>query len=111
MTVGRADVDEARKSLTRTRGVFVTRAASEALGRQTSVAAQRSAQAEAASPERVAAARENAREALAAVLRGPLTAAGLGDVRVEVRFPSDPESATERWDTSRSLREVLGDAK
>lgn len=107
-TVGRVDVDESAKTLTRTRGVFVTRAAQEALSRRTSVTAQRVAQAEAAKPERLAQARENARRAMRSLFAAPLAAAGLGDVAVEIRFPTDGAPSTERWDTSRSLQEVLG---
>lgn len=108
-TVGRVDVDEAARTLTRTRGLFVTREAQEALRRQTSVTAQRVAQAEAARPERLAQARGNARRALRSLFAAPLAAAGLGDVAVEIRFPADGVPSTERSDTSRSLQEVLGD--
>jgi len=40
----------------------------------------------------------------------PLRAAGI-DASVKVSFVDDPTAATERWDASRSLAEVLGNAR
>jgi len=40
----------------------------------------------------------------------PLRAAGI-DAQVKVRFADDPTPSGERWDTSRSLQEVLGNAE
>lgn len=111
VTVGRVDVDEAGKTLTRTRGLFVTRAAQEELARRTSVTAQRVAQAEAGKPQHLMQARTNARRTLRSLFAAPLAAAGLNDVTVEVRFAADGEPNGERWDTSRSLRDVLDDPK
>jgi hypothetical protein len=108
--VGRVNVDEAGRYLTRTRGVLVTRGAMEALQRHVSAAATRTAQAEASRPERVAAARANARAVIGRLAAGPLEAAGLGPVRVEVRFAGEGGTA-ERWDTSRSLPELIGNAR
>ena len=55
----------------------------------------------------IAQARNNARAALANLLRAPLAAAGKGAVNVEVRFPADGMKSNERWDESRSLAQVL----
>lgn len=101
------NVDESGATVSETRGLFVTRAASEALARQVSIAARRTAQAESRKPERIAAARDNARRALARLLGGPLEAAGVGDVRVAVVFPYERAGTSEHWDTSRSVGEVL----
>lgn len=102
------NVDESGATVSETRGLFVTRAASEALGRQVSIAARRTARTESRKPGRIAAARDNARRALAKLLGGPLEAAGVGDVRVAVVFPYERPGSSERWDTSRSIGEVLG---
>ena len=111
VTAGKVNVDEAAMSLSRTRGLFVTRDAADRLARATSAAAQRSAQAEAQKPERMAAARENARRALADLLGTPLAAAGLGEVRVVVSFPFERPGSPERWDTSRSVEEVIANRR
>jgi hypothetical protein len=108
--VGRVNVDEAGKYLTRTRGVIVTRSAMEALQQHVSAAATRTAQAEANRPERVAAARANARRALGRLAAGPLEAAGLGPVTVDVRFAGEGDGR-EQMERSRSLQEVLGNAR
>ena len=107
--VGSVNVDEAQTYLDRTTGVFVTRAAMAALRQQASARADRVATAEARRPERLAQAQANARRSIAALFRGPLAAAGL-DARVVVRFANDPSRDDARWDTSRSLAEVLGNA-
>ena len=108
--VGSINVDEAHTYLDRTTGMFVTRAAMAALQRQASGRATRVAADEARTPARLAQAQANARRSLSALFRGPLAAAGL-DASVVVRFASDPSRDDERWDTSRSLGEVLGNAK
>lgn len=107
VTVGKVNVDEAAQTLAQTRGLFVTRKAGEELARRTSIGAQRTAQVEAQKPERIMAARENARAALRNLLGGPLQAAGLGDVKVVVTFPYDRRGPSEQWDTSRSVEDVL----
>lgn len=109
--VGAANVDEARRTLSETRGLFVTRDAMEKLSQRTSDAAQRSAAAEAQKPERLAQARDNARRALRDLLAAPLAAAGVGDVRILVSFPyerTDPNP--QQWDRSRTPEQVLANA-
>lgn len=107
VTVGAVNVDEARRTLSETRGVFVTRDAMDTLSTRTSAAAQASAQAEARKPERIAQARDNARRALSRLLAGPLAAAGVQDPRVVVTFPYERGSAQD-WDRSRTVDQVLG---
>jgi hypothetical protein len=62
---------------------------------------------EAQKPEHLAKARDNARAAIASMLETPLDVAGLGDVKVVVRFPEDGVRDGERWDVSPSIEEVL----
>lgn len=111
VTVGRVNVDEGARTLSRTRGLFVTRDAADALSLRASRASRRAAQAEAASPAQVALARQNARAVLARLLAAPLAAAGQGDVRVQVTFPFERRGPAEHWDTTRSLQDVLGNAR
>lgn len=55
-------------------------------------------------------AKDATRRAVESSFAMPLRAAGI-DAQVKVRFADDPVAATERWDTSRSLSEVLGNAR
>jgi hypothetical protein len=112
VTVAKPNVDEAQRTLVRTQGVFVTRAAGETLARRTSQAAQTKAQAEARSPERMAQAREKARAALARLLGAPLESVGYGDARVLVTFPNERRARDdERWDVTAPVGEVLANRR
>lgn len=55
-------------------------------------------------------AKDATRRAVESSFAMPLRAAGI-DASVKVRFADDPVPATERWDSSRSLQEVLGNAR
>ena len=105
---GTPNIDETKMTVER-RGVFITRAAFDAMSRTASRRAGTIAAEKAQSPEMMATARENARVALAELLRAPLAATGRGAVKVEVRFPADGTKSNERWDESRSLAQVLGE--
>lgn len=107
------NIDESARTLSRTRGIFVTRGASDRLEQRIAGTAVAQTRQEAAKPERIAAAREAARRAIAANLKGPLAAAGLGDAQVEVVMPGDPKpgNSSEQWDVSRSLEEVLAERR
>jgi hypothetical protein len=108
VVVGRPNTDEGQRTLVRTTGLFVTRRAAEELSRRTSLNAQRKAQAEAASPERMAQAREHARRALSSLVGLPLDTLGYGDARVIVTFPAErPLRDGERWDQSRRIEDVV----
>jgi len=89
-------------------GLVITRTMQEQLSAGVASGAKRQAQAEATKPENLAAARAQARRAVAANLRGPLELATGAPVTVEVIFPSDERAPGERWDVSRSIAEVLG---
>lgn len=102
------NVDESQKQSNRT-GLWVTERASAALDKGTSAAAQRKAQEVAAERQYVARAEDNARKELTRLLGGPLAAAGLGNVRVVVRFPIDRPGTSEQWDRSRRIEDVLNE--
>jgi hypothetical protein len=107
VTVAAPNVDEARRTLVRTRGLFVTRGAAEELQRRTALGAERAARAEANRPERVRQARDHARRALERLLSAPLSAAGLRVASVEVRFPDERNRSREQWDMSRPPAEII----
>lgn len=109
VTVGEPNTDEGRRTLVKTSGLFVTRAAGEALSRRTSLRAEAVASHEAQSPERMAQAREHARRAIAAVMAKPLAAAGFGHARVIVTFPPERRSDAQ-WDVTKPIPDVLRDA-
>ena len=110
VTAAPANTDEGRRTLVETSGLFVTRQAAETLSQRTSARASTVAGREANSPERMAQAREHGRRAIARLLGQPLTAAGLGDVRVVVTFPPERSaSGHEQWDVSRSPGQVVKD--
>ncbi|MET0269454.1 MAG: DUF4230 domain-containing protein [Sphingomonas sp.] len=105
---GPVNVDEARATLDRTSGLFVTRAAMTDLQRAASASAVKEATDEAASPARMETARRNARVAVADLFAQPLRAAGLR-AKVRVRFAGEAVRDGEQWDRSRSLAEILAE--
>lgn len=105
---GKPNVDESRRTLVRTNGVFVTRQAGEELSRRASAHAQARAQASARSPERMAQARGYGRTALSRLMGAPLGAMGFGDARVIVTFPPErPARRGEQWDVTTPIKDVL----
>jgi hypothetical protein len=112
VAVARPNTDEGRRTLVRTTGLIVTRRAAEELARRTSIHATAAAEREASSPERLAQAREHARSAIATLLARPLAAAGLGNARVVVTFPTERNAnRVERWDTTRTVDQVLANER
>lgn len=106
--VARPNVDESRRSLVRTSGIFVTRQAGEELSRRASAHAQTRAEAAARSPERMAQAREYGRTALAKLMGAPLATVGYGDARILVTFPPERRADNrEQWDVTTPVNEVL----
>ncbi|MFS0772334.1 DUF4230 domain-containing protein [Sphingomonas sp. 1P08PE] len=61
-------------------------------------------------PAMIRLARDATRRAVESNFSLPLRAAGV-DARVQVAFADEPSAVTERWDVSRSLEEVLGNAR
>lgn len=73
--------------------------------------ASRAARERSQSPDNLRKARENGRAALERLFGGALGAAGL-PVRVEVRYASEARPPNgDQWDLTRSLEEVLGNAR
>ena len=107
VTVGSVNVDESRTFIDRSNGLIVTRGAMAAMRQQASQRATAVAGKAARQPERIAAARRNARADLSTLLGGPLSAAGLTGVRIEVVFPGEGARSREQWDVTRSIPEVL----
>lgn len=110
VTVAEPNIDETAARSAQS-GLYISRRASMDLARETSQrAAARSKQA-AQKPENLDKARANARAVVGRMAQGPLSAAGLGDVQVVVRFPWEPKAGSEqpvqRWDQSRRPEEVL----
>ncbi|MDQ3077549.1 MAG: DUF4230 domain-containing protein [Pseudomonadota bacterium] len=107
VVVGDPNIDESQRRTLATQGVFVSRRAADNLSRRAASLANRAAVAEANKPIHINRARENAREVIANMLQTPLQVAGIDNVNVVVRFPQDGVRATERWDVSPSIAEVL----
>ena len=61
-------------------------------------------------PAMITLARDATRRAVERSFAMPLRAAGI-DATVAVRFADEPIASTERWDTSRSLQDVLGNRR
>jgi len=101
------NIDETKRRTLATDGMFVTREAFDNLNRRAATLATRAAATEAKKPVHLNAARANARKSVAKLLETPLSVAGLGDVTVEVAFPFDGARASEQWDVSPSIAEVL----
>ena len=102
--IGRPNIDEAHRETVATSGLFVT----DSVHLVTRwLMANGAAVRETQKPEHLAKARDNARAAIASMLETPLDVAGLGDVKVVVRFPEDGVRDGERWDVSPSIEEVL----
>lgn len=92
-------------------GVFVSRGAMVEMSTKVAASARAAAVEKANSPEYRERARAYARTDLEQLFGGVLRATGL-EARIEVRFPGDPmPPGGERWDLSRSLKEVLGDTR
>ena len=108
ISVAQANVDESAMTINQTSGVWVTRGAEAALAKTISAKAQSNAQAEGRKAEHLAAARESARRGLSTLLHGALAAAKQDDIAVAITFPFERASDGERWDTTRSIAEVLG---
>ena len=101
------NIDESRQVVAYD-GPVITRNMQTRLRQGVAIGARQQAEAEAAKAENLAAATRAAREAIARNLQAPLRAAGLGDVNVVVRAPTDGRPGSgERWDVSRSVAEVL----
>ena len=109
VTIAAPNVDGS-KAVVNQKGLYVSRGAGIQLQQQAAARARTAARATAERPEYVDQARANARSVIARFAARPLAAAGLGDVKVAVRFPSDPRPASvpaRVWDESTPLSEIL----
>lgn len=112
VVAARINIDESRRTMVRTGGLYVSRNAAERLTQRVSARAQALAKAKAEEPEQIAKARANAREVVPALLRPALAVSGLDGVRVRVVFADEIDRTNaDRWDVTRSLQEVLTDPK
>ncbi len=109
VTPTKPNIDAGRAERIGTTGAFMSRDAGQRLNRQV---AERSAVRAAESAMKRAhldRARASAREAMQVLVGTPLRAAGLGEVKVIVRYPweADPGGAAISWDESRTVEKVL----
>lgn len=113
VTVAKPNIDETA-ARSKQSGLYISRQASMDLAKQTSRRAAARSQQAAQKPENMQKARENAKAVVARMAQGPLAAAGLGEVRVEVSFPWERKNAdapTQQWDQSRRMEDVLEERK
>lgn len=104
------NIDLTRGKMGNMQGWWVSRQASQALVTRSVKLADQQAEATAREPANLAKAREEGRERIAKLLELPLEASGIGDIDVEVRYASESGKSDERWDVSRSVKDVLDEA-
>jgi hypothetical protein len=95
-------------------GIYISRGSGLAMGQRVAGNLAAAAGEKARAPDNMARAQAAARAAVQALVRAPLSAAGIGDVKVVVRLPGEARAAgveAERWDESRPLAEVLREAR
>jgi hypothetical protein len=111
VTPSKPSVDAARAERVGTTGVFMSRDAAQRLGTQVAARAALRAAEAAAKPVHLDRARASAREAMESLVATPLQAAGLGEVKVVVRYPWEGTGTgvPVRWDESRAVRDVYRD--
>ena len=88
-------------------GLVVSRACGLAMQNQVAGRLSAAAAERASRPDYLDRARASARVELGSLVHSSLAAAGLGDVDVRVLLETDPRTAVERWDVSRSIDDVL----
>lgn len=109
VTIAAPNIDGAKAAIVQ-QGVYISRGAGITLQQQAAQRATAAATKTAQDPKYVAQARANARTAIAKLAIAPLKAAGMGTVKVAVRFPIDPKPeavAQEDWDRSTPVAEIL----
>ncbi len=104
------NVDASRASYVGTSGLFMTRGAAQRLNVQVAGRAALRAEVSSRKPEHLDRARQSAREAVAGLISAPLAQAGLGEVKVVVRYPWEGVGAgvPVHWDESRTVGQVYG---
>ncbi len=108
--VAAPNIDASRSESDRS-GLFITRAAFDAMSREVAMRAIAVAADEANKPENLNAARNSAQVKVAALASAPLIAAGFGGVKVRVSFPWEPDAGRAvKWDESRAPGQVYNRA-
>ncbi len=102
------NVDASGATRIGTTGMFMSRDAAQRLNGQVAARAALRAADSANKREHLERARASAHEAMQELVAAPLRAAGLGEVKVVVRYPWEPEGqgAPVPWDESRPAREI-----
>ncbi len=111
--VGNPNVDFSRAQINQD-GLWISRRSNVDLQAAAAKSLRVATRAAAEKPENMVKAQRAAREAVQALVEGPLRAAGLVGVEVVVRLPGEARPAgldRERWDESRPLAEVLNEAR
>jgi len=105
----RPNVDASGATRIGTTGVFMSRDAAQRLNGQVAARAALRAAESANKRENLDRARASAREAMQDLVAMPLRAAGLGDLKVVVRYPWEAEGSGRavRWDESRTVGQVI----
>ena len=109
VVVAAPNIDMSR-ARTKIGGVFVSRWSSIDMQKRAAGRLSGRVDAKAKDPLNLDKAREGARLAISRFVQAPLSAAGISDVKVVVRLPSDvrPTGMTaQQWDMSKSVAEVL----
>ncbi|MFC4292845.1 DUF4230 domain-containing protein [Sphingorhabdus arenilitoris] len=104
--VGSPNVDESR-AVTQQSGIYISREAGLNLNQRAASAVRARAQKFARSPENLQKARAGAKEAVAALARLPLEAAGKSNIKIVVKFPFEGGENLDRWDESRPIADVI----
>lgn len=109
IAAAKPNVDAARAERIDTSGVFMSRDAAQRLNTQAAARAALRAAQSAAKLDHMNRARASAKEAMTVLVATPLRAAGLGEVKVAVRYPWEPDSvgAAIPWDESRAVEQVV----
>ena len=104
----RPNVDAGGAERIGTTGIFMSRDAAQRLNGQVAARAALRAADSASKREHLDRARASARDAMQDLVETPLRAAGLGEVRVVVRYPWEANTGgtSVRWDESRSVEQV-----
>ena len=111
VVAGQPAIDMANAD-TKQSGMWISRGAGQRLQKVAAARLNAAAADAADDPQRIEQAQQAARTAVGNLIAAPLTAAGLGTVKVVVRLPGESKPATltdEQWDVSRSLDEIYRD--
>lgn len=100
------NIDEARQVVAY-EGAIITRDMQTELRQAVAIGARQQARAEANKPNNLLSANEAAKRAIAANLRAPLAAAGVSEINIVVRSPTEGRRSSEQWDMSPSIADVL----